>query len=476
MRIKGNTIGYHILYAWASFFHNKIFYRKIIVRGKENIPKNSPVIFAPNHQNALMDPLAILFTSSKTIMFLARADIFKKKFIAYILRGLNILPVYRLRDGSENLIKNDDTFSQSIEILENNKALALFPEAKHNDKRSLLGLKKGLSRIVFMAEEKHDFQLDVQIVPVGIYYSNYTNFRTILEVNYGKPINVSEYKELYKENPQRALSLHRDSLTDQIRPLMIDIQNADYYDSFDAIRNIYNHNMVENMGLKRFRQKHRFLADKKIIEILDDFTDRNPEEMKEIHEKTQKYEEGLKKHRLRDWIFRKDNYSIFSFILIYLEYLILFPLHLYGVVFNVLPYKISQWIVESKIKDKQFHSSIKYGIALILFPLFHWIFFFIFYALFPDPWYAKWIFLVSQTLMGLFSFTYMISHRKTNARLRYTQKLNAGNKEILQMQKIRKEIIAFMDDLVKEYTGKTAKSPRHSAFNLDFDTRQAFKG
>ena len=63
-----------------------------------------------------------------------------------------------------------------------------------------------------------------------------------------------------------------------------------------------------------------------------------------------------------------------------------------------------------------------------------------------------------------------------NARLRYTQKLNAGNKEILQMQKIRKEIIAFMDDLVKEYTGKTAKSPRHSAFNLDFDTRQAFKG
>jgi len=471
MKIKGNTIGYHILYAWASFFHNTFFYKKIIIKGKENVPKNSPVIFAPNHQNALMDPLAILFTSGKTIMFLARADIFKKKFVASILRGLNILPVYRLRDGSENLYKNDSTFDQSISVLESNKALALFPEAKHNDKRSLLSLKKGLSRIAFMAEEKHDFNLDLQIVPVGIYYSNYTNFRTILQVNYGKAVTIKEYKEQYKENPQKAFSLHRDSLTEDIKPLMIDIQNLDYYEMYESIRITYNHNMVENLNLNRIKQHDRFLADQKIIEVLDKYAENHKREINELDNKVRKYSEALKKHKLRDWVLRKNKYSLFSFIIIYLEYLILLPLHIYGVIFNYLPYKIPQWIVESKIKDRQFHSSLKYGMALLMFPIYHWIFFFVFYAIFPDPWWLKWIFLVSQTIMGLFSFTYMISQRKTNARLRYTQKVNAKNSEILEMQKLRKDIIDTMNHIVTETTNSKIKAPKHTAFNIDFKNR-----
>ena len=47
--------------------------------GRENINPDDHLIFAPNHQNALMDALAVLFTTKGQPVFLARADIFKRK-------------------------------------------------------------------------------------------------------------------------------------------------------------------------------------------------------------------------------------------------------------------------------------------------------------------------------------------------------------------------------------------------------------
>ena len=52
--------------------------------GVENINPDDHLIFAPNHQNALMDALAVLFTHKGQPVFLARADIFKKKAIASV--------------------------------------------------------------------------------------------------------------------------------------------------------------------------------------------------------------------------------------------------------------------------------------------------------------------------------------------------------------------------------------------------------
>ena len=82
---KRNFIYYNIYpYVRAFFFH---FYGKVQVKGLENIPKDQPVIFAPNHQNALMDALIVLFASPQDVVFLARADIFKSRFMAFFING-----------------------------------------------------------------------------------------------------------------------------------------------------------------------------------------------------------------------------------------------------------------------------------------------------------------------------------------------------------------------------------------------------
>ena len=56
-----------------------------------------------------------------------------------------------------------------------------------------------------------------KIIPVGLEFSHYSRFRQVLTVAYGKPIEVSEFNDLYKESPERALNELRTRLSDEIK-------------------------------------------------------------------------------------------------------------------------------------------------------------------------------------------------------------------------------------------------------------------
>ena len=95
-------------------------YRRFECEGMERIPENAAVIFAPNHTNGLMDALALVWLSQKyrQILFVARADIFRNRMMAKLLRSFRMLPIMRIRDGRENLSKNDEIMSQCVEALQ----------------------------------------------------------------------------------------------------------------------------------------------------------------------------------------------------------------------------------------------------------------------------------------------------------------------------------------------------------------------
>ena len=74
------SLGYQLLRYYLSIAFS-FFYKRVQAKGKKNIPHGKPIIFAANHQNALMDPLAILFTSPEQSVFLTRADIFNNRIL-----------------------------------------------------------------------------------------------------------------------------------------------------------------------------------------------------------------------------------------------------------------------------------------------------------------------------------------------------------------------------------------------------------
>ncbi len=394
------SLKYAIIKLYVNFAHNLIFYRKISVIGKENLPKNTPLFFAPNHQNALMDALIILCSLKAQPVFIARADIFKNKILARILISLKILPAYRIRDGKENLKKNEEIFDISVKILENNNILTLFPEATHTDKRQLRILKKGVQRIVFQAEEKNNFQLGVKIVPIGIYYSNYWNFKSDIQIIFGKPIEINEYLEIYQENQQKAMLTLRDKISEELKPLAIHIKNSEYYDLFEFIREVYNKEMRKKLSLSK-KLHNKFLADKKIIDALDFAFDNKLESFENLNSEANLYQQELKKLNIKHWVVAK-NHNLTTLILKSLGLILISPIFLYGFINNFIPYYLPRPLTR-KLEDRQFTSSINFVFGLIFYPIFYLIQFSLVW-IFTEIWWIKFAYLFSLPISGILAF------------------------------------------------------------------------
>lgn len=227
--IQDKSIPYEMLRIYVKFVFPK-FFREVEVRNVENIPLNQPVIFAPNHQCGLIDPLSVLLNQHDPVVFMARADIFKSKALREFLNFLKITPVYRIRDGYENLTKNESQFKMVEKVLLEKKQLCLMPEGTQGDKRRLLPLVKGLFRIAFSADEKLQRDNYVRIVPVGINYSNYLHAGSDLVVSFGEPVMTEEYLPLHKENPANALNVLKKDLSEKISGLIVDIRSKEHYD------------------------------------------------------------------------------------------------------------------------------------------------------------------------------------------------------------------------------------------------------
>ena len=65
------------------------------------------------------------------------------------------MPIYRIRDGVQQLGKNQEIFEQCFSILNKQKALMIFPEGSHNRKRTIRPLSKGFTRILYGTLEKY---------------------------------------------------------------------------------------------------------------------------------------------------------------------------------------------------------------------------------------------------------------------------------------------------------------------------------
>ena len=167
----------------------KGYFKKIIIEGKENIPKNTPILLVANHQNALIDPLLLATHTGLKPYFLTRASVFKKSFVAKLLNFIYMLPVYRVRDGFSTIQQNQGTFDQTYEVLQKNGAVIIFAEGSHSLIRNLRPLSKGFTRIAFGLKEKYPETTPV-ILPVALDYSAHKRSGSIVRVTVGEVIPV----------------------------------------------------------------------------------------------------------------------------------------------------------------------------------------------------------------------------------------------------------------------------------------------
>src|SRR5574344_2758248 len=222
------------------YFFLKIFvdmmlkrsYRKFQIEGSENIPKNSSVIWATNHTNALMDALVILSLTKGQKVFVARADIFKKPFVIKLLTFFKLMPIYRIRDGIESVKHNDEVIAHAVDILSDGVPLSIFPEATHRAMHSLLRLSKGVFHITTSVYEKSGDDRPVFILPIGIDYGDYFRYRSTVLIRFGEPIDVTKFMNDHKDIAQPILMQKlRDILTSKMSNLIAHVPDDDDYDA-----------------------------------------------------------------------------------------------------------------------------------------------------------------------------------------------------------------------------------------------------
>jgi 1-acyl-sn-glycerol-3-phosphate acyltransferase len=205
----------------------RFYYNRIIVMNASNIPRNEAVIFASNHQNAFLDAIVIACTNNTYGHFLVRADIFKKGWAIRLLSSLNMMPVYRIRDGWQSLGKNQQVFERCEKILANRNAVIIFPEGNHGSQRRMRNLSKGFSRIAFESI-RNNAHRKIYIVPVGLNYSRPQAFRSGVSVYYGEPILANDF--FSSDEPASASQL-KEELSARLKKLITHINDETRYAS-----------------------------------------------------------------------------------------------------------------------------------------------------------------------------------------------------------------------------------------------------
>jgi 1-acyl-sn-glycerol-3-phosphate acyltransferase len=418
-----------------------IFYRRHSVIGLENIPKDKPIILAPNHQNAFMDPIMIGITLKPQTYFLVRADVFKNPIAAKLLHAVKMMPIYRIRDGVESMAKNEDTFKKVYTILKDKQVVMLFPEGNHGNKKQLRPLKKGAARIAFGAEEAYNYSLDVHVIPVALNYGNFTNAGSTLQVVFSKPIRVADFYEDYKNDPSRTLLTFTHTLHTAMKENMAHWED-DFYVFTENSRKIFEFELSHGT----FNVDVELANTKKLYSVLEKNKTSFQDKLPALTEQSQRYLQLIYSNGLKPYAVWYNKHHKLDMVLSWFIIVLSSPVWLFGIVNNVLPFRLPLWIVPKLIKDTHFHSSFKMALKLVTFPFFYAVQFFLMYYFTDITWAVLYILAVPFT--GFLSLRLWYFIKMTYYKCQFNRKFDT--KQVKEALAIRAELKAFLEPYIHE--------------------------
>ena len=122
------------------------------VRGRENILGEGSVLIVSNHISLVDIPL-LGISFGRKVIFMAKKELFRFRFLNYFMRILASFPVHRGRLDREAL-------RQSLQVLADGMALVIFPEGTRSNSARL--------RPAFSGSALVALRSGVPVLPVGI--------------------------------------------------------------------------------------------------------------------------------------------------------------------------------------------------------------------------------------------------------------------------------------------------------------------
>lgn len=384
----------------------RLYYREIKVKNRRHLHISGPCIIVANHPNTLMDAWVIGYICKQPIHYMAKATLFNSPFRQRILRSLNMIPINRKGEGQVQGVANQDSFEACYRILEEGKTLVIFPEGTSHLERRLRELKTGAARIALEAENRNDGDLGLQIIPLGLNYLQADRFRSGILVNVGAPLEATPYLEEYRKSAGSAAKKMTEQMRIRLEQLLVNSEVKEEEKLTEELHAIFTS--------KYMRQDERGVEGevKLIRQIRDAIADINvtqPWKLTEIRTLLTQLQWQLNKFEIRaDFLDRRFRSRMFLRQIFVSTFFLLigFPLFVFGLIHNIVPYKLTDRLIPKITREVEYYAPIAVLLGLVFYPLMYTGFLVGAKYLFGFGFWAQFAYFWSMPLFGMYAFSF----------------------------------------------------------------------
>ena len=353
-----------------------VFFRKIVVNGRENLPNQGPLLLLANHPNTFMDPLIIAAIAKQRVGFMANASIFSSPFMVKFFTFFHVIPVYRQKDiAPGEKPDNQKTFARSIDYLNQNGTFLIFPEGNSYYELKLRKIKTGSARIALSYEEAHQFNSDLQICTVALDYSDALQFRSMVAVTFNPAFKINDYKEQYHNDEFAAVKDLTHKIRKDLAQHVTHTEEKDQEEYLLRAHQFYATFVDEEADL--YKNPKRSLEVRLELSRALRYLKRKDESLyNDLEHDLQTFFMRLKKEDLSLGLFSDEFLKQNPFVVYFrylFEFFLLGPIYLFGLITNYLPYILPSKIFNAMRTDIEYKTSVQMVAGLLTFPIFYFI-------------------------------------------------------------------------------------------------------
>jgi hypothetical protein len=420
-----------------------VFFKKIKVI---NAPKETlgRTFFASNHPSSFMDPLLPGALCKPIIHFMARADV-HKGIMKHLYYHAHMIPIFRQQDGSDNQEKNEEIFKIVAKEVRAGKSILVYPEGFTDDVfiRHLKPLKKGIARMAFFTLEQLNWEEKVYLQALGTNYSNPGVFRSELILKYGKKICLNDFKDLYKENPNKAIHAVMAILKEEMTAQITYVENLENCELHENIMRLTRRGMNHENSDFSIPLEMRFYYSQDLAAWLNAQDERTIENLRQP---VNDYFRSLQATKLKEEdVYEFSRTGKLNISKHWIYNILLIPLALLGLLHGWISWFILKPKIEKAFKRSVFWSSVKMVTSIFISGFYNVLLLIPFYFfVFPS---------VLGGLLYLILFvgpSFIVFHRWIKNTGEIKRKSTISLELLMEFAEKRSKVLAIMNEILPE--------------------------
>lgn len=442
----------YALLKWMVRLGTAFYYRELKILYRSNLPEQGPLILISNHPNTLMDAWVVALTTKRPVYFMAKATVFSSKWKLRLFKKLKMIPINRVGEGKTNGVSNRDSFEACYQLLENNGVLLIFPEGTSYQERTLRPFKSGAARIALDVEQKNAGKLGLKVVPIGIHYSQAERFRSKILIQVGEPIEIAPFLSSYTAHSVETTRKITQLFELKLKAVLFTTTNKQQDELVQNIQLAFSSRYSPNYH-KGVREEVRQLEE--IRRTIDAINLSEPWKIEEITTLTQQLLWESKRlsikldfldRRFRTFLFFRQILSSLFLLLI------LAPLFIYGVVHNIIQFKLSDILVKKMTKEVEYYAPLAVAFGLLIYPISYFGFVVLLHQFVHLAWYWKLAYYFSLPITGLFAYYFYYYLKHISFKWHYLFMMTSKRNAVLILQSKREELSNLLFGIPRKET------------------------